>query len=152
MQLGFPAVWFILDFSMLTVKCDNSDLYWNKHKTRQVMMQVWTYHRRNERGCNLLSHQVVPVYGREEGVILELKLEEEKKIHKGNDSKHDSQTWVWDSRRLSTLTKSSFAPSLLVRSFCRRPSSSSLPALDTLGFIAGALCRMLLYISAVFRL
>lgn len=22
---------------MLTVKCDNSDLYWNKHKTRQVM-------------------------------------------------------------------------------------------------------------------
>lgn len=52
----------------------------------------------------------------------------------------------------SALTKSSFAPSLLVQSFCRSPSSSSLPAFDTLGLSTGALCRMLLYISAVLRL
>lgn len=54
--------------------------------------------------------------------------------------------------QLCALTKSSFTPSLLVRSFCRSPSNSSLPAFDTLGLSTGALCRMLLYISAVLRL
>lgn len=54
--------------------------------------------------------------------------------------------------QLCPLTKSSLAPSLLVRSFCRSPSRSSLPEFDTLGLSTGALCRMLLYISAVLRL
>lgn len=53
---------------------------------------------------------------------------------------------------MCALTKSSFPPSLLVRSFCKSPSSRSLPAFDTLGLSTGALCRMLLYISAVLRL
>lgn len=56
------------------------------------------------------------------------------------------------SRELCKPTKSSLTPSLLVRSFCRSPSSSSLPAFDTLGLSTGDLCRMLLYISAVLRL
>lgn len=54
--------------------------------------------------------------------------------------------------QLWTLTKSSFTPTLLVRSFCKSPSSSSLPAFETLGLSTGALCKMLLYISAVLRL
>ncbi len=64
----------------------------------------------------------------------------------------NSKNYIYIYINSKTLTKSSLKPSLLVLSFCSRPSSRCLAALDMLGLSCSGLFRMLSYISAVLRL
>lgn len=72
---------------------------------------VWTYHWGDEWGCDLLGHQVLPVDWREEGMVLEFKLEGGKKEMLNQQTRLKANKLHWSLSMLCVLNLQSH-PSL----------------------------------------